>query len=178
VVGFAVAWALMNGYKVTWRLAGAALVVIVVVVAAFSIADLNAGDSQTHLGRAWQSAEQGGASMLWTIVERKAETNLRVLTRTNWSFILVGVLAFLGFMRWRPQGDFAAALDDNPHFSAAMAACLIGGLAAYFTEDSGIVIPALIMVYLAAGILYLMLDRIRTSSHLEEPAEDISVSSR
>jgi len=178
VVGFAVAWALMNGYKVSWKLAVGALVVIVAVVAAFSFVDLNAGESQTHLGRAWQSADQGGVRALWTIVERKAETNLRVLTHTNWSFVLVGVLAFLGFMRWRPQGDFAAALDDNPYFSAAMAACLIGGLAAYFTEDSGIVIPALIMVYLAAGILYLMLDRIRTSKHLENPAEEIQVSAR
>jgi len=81
-------------------------------------------------------------------------------------------------MRWRPQGDFAAALDENPYFSAAMAACLIGGLAAYFTEDSGIVIPALIMVYLAAGILYLMLDRLRTAHYLEDPAEEIHVSAR
>lgn len=178
VIGFAVAWALMNGYKVTWKLALAALVVIIGAVAAFSIADLSAGDSQTHLGRAWQSADQGGVRALWSIVERKAETNLRVLTHTNWSFILVGVLAFLGFMRWRPQGDFAAALDDNPHFSAAMAACLIGGLAAYFTEDSGIVIPALIMVYLAGGILYLMLDRIRTAEHLEHPADQVAVSAR
>ena len=178
VVGFAVAWALMNGFSVTWRLAVAALLIIVAMVAVFSLLDMSGGASQTHLGRAWESADQGGVSALWTIVARKAETNLRVLTHTNWSLVLIGVLAFLGFMRWRPQGDFAAALDENPYFSAAMAACLIGGLAAYFTEDSGIVIPALIMVYLAAGILYLMLDRLRSAHHLEDPAEDVQVSAR
>ncbi len=178
VIGYAVAWALMNGYRVSWKLMGIAVVIIVVLVGAFSMIDLSGGSSQTHLGRAWLSADQGGAGALWTIVERKAETNLRVLTRTNWSFVLIGVLAFLGFMRWRPQGDFAAALDDNPHFSAAVAACLIGGLAAYFTEDSGIVIPALIMVYLAGGILYLMLDRLRTEPHHGRGDGEVQVSGR
>lgn len=158
VVGFAVAWALMNGIRVSWRLVGLSVLVIVVLIAGFSAVDLVAGDgSQTHLGRAWTSAADGGVGELWLIVVRKAETNLRVLTRTNWSYLLVAVLAFLGFMRWRPQGDFAATLQANPHFSAAMAGCLVGGAAAYVTEDSGIVIPALIMLYVGAGILYLML---------------------
>lgn len=178
VVGFAVAWALMNGYRVTWKVMAGSLGLIVLFVAAFSFVDLGSSSSQTHLGRAWQSAEQSGIGALWTIVERKAETNIRVLTHTNWSFVLIGVLGFLGFMRWRPQGDFAAALDENPHFSGAMAACLIAGLAAYFTEDSGIVIPALIMVYLAGGILYLMLDRLRTSPTIHEAAGQDPVSAR
>lgn len=161
IVGFAVAWALMNGHRVSWRLAVVAVVLVVIAVAGFSVYDLAGGEgTQTHLGRAWQSAGEGGAGELWLIVVRKAETNLRVLTRTNWSFVLIGMLAFLGFMRWRPQGDFASALDESPHFSAAMAACLIGGLAAYFTEDSGIVIPALIVLYVGVGILYLMLSRL------------------
>ncbi len=161
VVGFAVAWALMNGVRFSWKLMALSVLVIVIVVAAFSLIDLSATDgAQTHLGRAWSSAASGGFGELWLIVVRKAETNMRVLTRTNWSYLLVAVLAFLGFMRWRPQGDFAATLDENPHFSAAMAASLVGGAVAYLTEDSGIVIPALIMLYVGAGILYLMLSRL------------------
>ncbi len=91
---------------------------------------------------------------------RKVETNLRVLTHTNWAYLLVAVLAVLAFMRWRPQGDFAAALEENPYFSDAMAACLVGGFVAYFTEDSGIVIPAMIMLYVGVGIVGLMLERL------------------
>lgn len=171
VVGFAVAWALMNGHRVSWKLATIALLAIVFLVGAFSLFDLfGSSGSQTHLGRAWESAGEGGAGELWLIVVRKAQTNLRVLTHTNWSFVLIGMLAFLGFMRWRPQGDFAATLDENPHFSAAMAACLLGGLAAYFTEDSGIVIPALIVLYVGAGILYLMLSRLKDTITAEETA--------
>ncbi|MDZ4180257.1 MAG: hypothetical protein U1E29_13675 [Coriobacteriia bacterium] len=157
-VTVAVGWSLLNKIRFDWRVATAVILVAALMIGAFSLIDLAADDgSQTHLGRAWASAGEGGLSELWLIVARKVSTNLRVLTRTNWSFLLLGVLAFLAFMRWRPQGDFATTLKDNPAFSAAMAACLWGGAAAYVTEDSGIVIPALMMLYVGAGILYLML---------------------
>jgi hypothetical protein len=161
VAAYAVAWALMNGYKLSWKLVAVGLLVVIALVAAFSVADLLGGDeSQTHLGRAWQSAGQGGLGELWLIVVRKVETNLRVLTHTNWAYVLIVVLAVLTFMRWRPQGDFADTLEENPYFSDAMAACLIGGFVAYFTEDSGIVIPAMIVLYVGVGVLGLMLARL------------------
>ncbi len=161
VVGFAAMWAIYNRIRLDWRIVVGAVAVMIVLVAAFSLIDLRADTgSQSHLARAWESMAEGGLSELWLIIVRKAETNVRVLTRTNWSWVLVAVLAFLAFMRWRPQGDFAATLEENPGYSAGMAACLIGGLVAYVTEDSGIVIPALIMVYVGVGILHLMLWRL------------------
>ena len=161
VAGFASMWLIYNRIKVDWRVVISTLLIMVVMIAGFSIFDMRADEgSQSHLARAWGSMAQGGVSELWLIVVRKAETNIRVLTRTNWSFLLIAVLAFLGFMRWRPQGDFAATLRENPGYSAGMAACLIGGAVAYVTEDSGIVIPALIMIYVGVGILHLMLSRL------------------
>jgi hypothetical protein len=162
IVAFVVAWAQMNGVRVGLKAVGVMFVLAVIAVAVFSFVDLSSDTGmQTHLGRAWGSAASGGVGELWLIVARKAETNLRVLTRTNWSYLLVAVLAFLSFMRWRPQGDFAATLDENPHFSAALSASLVGGFVAYLTEDSGIVIPALILLYGGTAILYLMLLRAR-----------------
>ncbi|MDP2182464.1 MAG: hypothetical protein Q8K99_07830 [Actinomycetota bacterium] len=161
VVAFGFAWSLMNRVRFGWRLALGVAAIVVALLVAFSLVDLSAGTgSQTHLARAWESARAGGVGELWLIVARKAETNMRVLTRTNWAYLLVAVLGFLGFMRWRPQGDFADTLAENPYFSAAMAACLVGGVAAYLTEDSGIVIPALMFLYVGVGILCLMLDRL------------------
>ncbi len=179
IIGFAVAWALMNGHRITWKVALAMLLAVVLVVGAFSAIDLaRSGSSETHLGRAWQSAEQGGVSQLWLIVVRKAQTNLRVLTHTNWSFVLIGMLVFLAFMRWRPQGDFADTLRVNPHFAAAISAGLVGGLVAYFTEDSGIVIPALIMLYVGVGILDRMLARVIALRSAEELSSEPGVSAR
>ncbi len=161
VVGFGAMWAIYNEIRIDWRVIVSALLIVAVLIAIFSFIDLRAEPGErSHLARAWESMSKGGISELWLIVVRKAETNIRVLTHTNWTYLLIAVLAFLGFMRWRPQGDFAATLEENPGFSAGMAGCLIGGLAAYVTEDSGIVLPALIVLYVGVGILHLMLARL------------------
>jgi len=160
VVGYGLAWMLMNGRRITWRTVAIMLVGVVLIIAAFAAIDLLGGGEQTHLGRSLSSAGQGGVGQLWTIAVRKAETNIRVFTRTNWSWVLVAVLAFLGFMRFRPQGDFADALAESPRYADAITVTLVAGALAFFTEDSGIVIPALIMLYTGAGIMWLMLVRV------------------
>ncbi|MDO9556795.1 MAG: hypothetical protein Q7J82_04360 [Coriobacteriia bacterium] len=165
-VAFGIAWLQMNGHRVTWKMAILGAISIALIVGVFSVYDLSvAGEGgQTHLARAWQSAEVGGAQALWTIVARKAETNMRVLRASNWSYLLFAILGFLAYMRWRPHGDFADALKRYPNFAIGMTAALWGSLVGYFTEDSGIVIPALVMLYVAGGILYLMLTDARTES--------------
>jgi len=159
-VGYGLAWMLMNGRRVTWRTVVIMLVGVVLLIGAFAAIDLLGGGEQTHLGRSLSSAEQGGVGELWTIAVRKAETNMRVFTRTNWSWVLIAVLAFLAFMRFRPKGDFADTLAENPRYADAITVTLVAGALAFFTEDSGIVIPALIMLYTGAGIMWLMLVRL------------------
>lgn len=160
VVGFGLAWVLMNGMHVSGKTILWLSVGMVAVIGAFAAIDMLGGDSQTHLARAIASAEQGGLVELWNIVARKAETNMRVLTHTNWAYILVATLAFLGFMRWRPQGEFAETLAQNPYFGDAITVSLVAGLVAYFSEDSGIVIPALEVFYVGVTIVWLMLSRL------------------
>ena len=154
---FGILWLGLNGRRMTagWFLLGVAIAVA--FVAAFSLYDLSDGATQTHLGRAWQSADAGGLEELWRIVVRKAETNWRVLRATNWSILMIAILAFLGYMRWRPHGIFAETLAAYPAFGVAVTAALWGSLVGYFTEDSGIVIPALVMLYITGSLLHLML---------------------
>lgn len=159
VVGFAAAWILMNDYRVTWKSVILMLVAVAAVIGLFAAIDLFGGGAQTHLARSLESAGKGGIGELWTIIERKAATNIRVLTRTNWAYILIATLGFLGVMRWRPQGDFAGTLRENHHFADAITVSLVAGLVAYFTEDSGIVIPALEVFYVGVALAGIMLSR-------------------
>ncbi len=161
-VGFAVGWFMLNGKRIwTWRNAATILVLVIVLVAGMASLDaLGGSDTQTHLGRAVSGAEGGsGAAGLWSMIVRKAETNVRVLGRTNWTWLLGVVLLLLGYMRWRPRGEFAAMLRANPAFAAALGAALFAGLVGYFTEDSGIIIPALIMLPVGVTAMYLMLSQ-------------------
>jgi hypothetical protein len=167
LAGFACAWMLMNGRRFD---VGSVLLIaglVVLAIGAFSAIDLLGGGQQTHLGRALASARQGGVSELWTIVARKAATNLRVLTSTNWTWILAATLAFLGFARFRRASGFARIADANPNFVAAVTATLVASVLALLTEDSGIVIPSLIMVYVGTGLAWLMLARLDDSDSKE-----------
>jgi hypothetical protein len=160
-VGFAVGWLMLNGKRVwTWRNAVVLVVLIAIVVAGLGAIDLLGGaGSGTHLGRAISNAGSGGGiASIVTIVARKAETNVRVMGRTNWTWLLVAVLVLLGYMRWRPRGEFAAMLRSHPAFSAILGAALFAGIAGNFTEDSGVIIPALILLPVGVTALYLMLD--------------------
>jgi hypothetical protein len=160
-VGFGAGWLMLNGRRVfTWRNAAVAVAVVLVAVAALTAADLVAGPgSSTHLGRAFEAARgEGGLASFVTLVARKAETNARVLGRTNWTWLLVAVLGLLGYMRWRPRGEFAAMLRERPAFSAVLGASLIAGVAGYLTEDSGIIVPALALLPVGVCALTLMLD--------------------
>lgn len=172
VVGFGLAWVLMNGNHVSWKLVFWLFVAVVVIIAGFAAIDMFGGGQQTHLARALTSAEKGGLGELWIIIARKAATNARVLTRTNWSYILVAMLAFLGFMRWRPQGDFASTLTRNPDFADAITVSLVAGMVAYFTEDSGIVIPALEVFYIGVALVWVMLTSVNGIQAAEEAGSD------
>lgn len=164
-VAFAILWMHLNGHRITWKSILGIVVVVGLFIVAFSAFDLLGGSGgQTHLGRAWESAGSGGIAELWRIVARKAETNWRVLRATNWSILMVAILAFLGYMRWRPQGVFAEALERYPAFAVAMTASLWGSLVGYFTEDSGIVIPALVMLFITGTLLHAMLSQVRSAA--------------
>ena len=51
-------------------------------------------------------------------------------------------------------------LRDHPAFSAAVAAALFSSVTGYLTEDSGIIIPALVLMPVCVAALYLMLARL------------------
>lgn len=161
-VGFLVGWLMLNGRRVwTWRNAVIVLALIVAIVAAFAVVDLMRGPSgETHLGRLVSDAQGGGGlAAVWTIVARKADTNIRVLGRTNWTWLLLAILLVLGYMRWRPRGEFATMLKSYPAYSAALGAALFAGVIGYMTEDSGIIIPALILLPVGMSAMHLMMSR-------------------
>lgn len=161
-VGFVLMWFLVNDKKITWKSVLLMFAIVVVVVGAFIGIDRFGSGAETHLARSINSAEAGGIAQLWDIVVRKAQTNLRVLTHTNLVWILLAVILFLALMRWRPSGEFAQTLKRNPMFAHGMTTILVTGFVAYFTEDSGVVLPALMVLYLGCGIVWIMLDMVNT----------------
>ena len=162
IVGFGVGWLLLSGHRVwTWRNAAIVVVLVAVIFAVFGLVDVLRGSgAQTHLGRLITDIAQSGLGSLWIILARKAVTNARVLGKTYWTWLALAVVGLLGYMRWRPRGEFATMLRAYPAFSAAVAGALFAGVTGYLTADSGIVVPALMLVPVGVAAHYLMIARL------------------
>jgi hypothetical protein len=176
-VGFAVLFLLANGRKVTWRSILLMLIAIVLIVGVFILIDRFGSRGETHLARAVGSAQAGGLTQLIDIVVRKVQTNLRVLTASLWGAVFVAVIGFLAFWRFRPTPELARTLEANPYFAAGMTALLVGGVAAFFTEDSGIVLPAIMVLYLGCALLWLMLERLGHPDEVDDLSLDTGIPS-
>ena len=155
--GFVVAWVLMNGRRLSWKTVVVAVLFVALLIGAFAAVDLLGHGEQTHLGRSLVTAGQGGIAQLWLIVARKAQTNARVLSHTDWSWLLIETLALLAVLRIGFRERFLRLFSENPQFARAMFAAAVTGVLAFFTEDSGIVIPSLVSLYVGVGLAWLML---------------------
>jgi len=97
------------------------------------------------------------------MIARKIAMNLRTFNYT-WAYILIAVIAYLVILGVRPTGDFAVVMQKNQAFRKAMISVLVTGIVAFCTEDSGIVMPSLMVIYLGSSIVWLMLGSVRGAS--------------
>ncbi|HEY3317210.1 MAG TPA: hypothetical protein VGK50_02135 [Coriobacteriia bacterium] len=155
-VAFALAWWGMRGRRVTLRTVAVVVLVIMAVIAVFAGFDLASG-ARTHLGRAIVSAQRGGLGGIWTLLARKAATNVRLSLQSGWTALGVVLLGALAYVRIRPRGMLGDLLIERPSFAAALTACLLAAGVSYFSEDSGLIVPVLLLLFPAVAVMYLML---------------------
>jgi len=169
-LGFIVFWLLINAKRFSVKTVAVMVAAVVVVVGAFVLVDLFAPGEGTHLGKLVLDMAQGGFGPFWTVATRKLVTNIRVFAYTNWAYIFVAVVAYLIVVSFRPTGDFAVMLGKNRAFHKALISVLITGIIAFCTEDSGIVLPSLMVIYLGTSIVWLMLEPLKGATREERSA--------
>jgi len=141
VPGFAVLGLQLTGRRVSWRAAVIIGASAVALVAAFALLDYSRPpDSRSHLGRFVAQVREGGAG---TIVRRKAEANVRLLTHSVLTLVVPIATAFLAFVLLKPWGGLRRALDRTPALRAGLVSVLVMGIVGFAANDSGVAVPAL-----------------------------------
>ncbi|MCU1461543.1 MAG: hypothetical protein JWO37_1618 [Acidimicrobiales bacterium] len=147
----------LSGRKLRWRavaLAAAATVAIVALAAGVDL--LRAPESRTHLGRFVADLFDGGSSPGRTTIARKMATNARVLTSSVWTMIIVVIAAFsLGLLAMRRRFNDLLP-PDSPHRVVVTAAFAVGILGS-LVNDSGVVVTALVFVFVGPYLTLLAL---------------------
>ncbi len=132
---------LATGRRMSWmRLAGllGAGVVVVGVIAFLDY--LRPATDRTHLGRFVDSLVSGDAA---SIIQRKMEANLSLLTTSVLTLMVPLVLVFLAFLVRRPSGLLPWTFVRVPTLRSGLFAVLVLGIVGALVNDSGVAIPAM-----------------------------------
>lgn len=164
---------------VAWNRRNLAIVSLV-GIAGFAVAvvlSLKLG-SGTHL----DTVTTGGWDGFVEIVRRKVETNLRVMRLTVWSW-MVPIAAFFVLLSLTTSGTWRERFRGAGDLRTGLLGLFVVGFLGGAVNDSGIVIPALALVYIGS---FLMLVQVRKpfeapevllpeeASPLIEPTEVVS----
>jgi hypothetical protein len=164
VPALAVCWFVLAGRRVSWPRVALLVIVAVVVVAGLAALDLRRAEAdRTHVGRFAQRVLDGDA---WMILERKVTANVHVMT--NPGVVLVTVLGVVAVtLAWRRSAPFAEVRGRVPGVRAALLGTAIGAVLGFGVNDSGIVVPGMMLAVLVPWFAHLAFALVPSSPSAE-----------
>jgi hypothetical protein len=149
VPAFGFTWLLLSDRRPTVKVMLVALVAAIAVLGLFLAIDLGRPpESQTHLARLFQDAQARGAQVIIDTVVRKATANLRVFRSTIWTYFVPPALLVMAYLLYRPSGRWERLAQTYPKLRSGFIGGLALALLGFAVNDSGIVIPAVILSFL------------------------------
>lgn len=163
VPGFTVTWMFLAGVRPNLRTIALALLGALAAVGLFLMIDLaRPSGSRTHLGRLFNDVQSRGYGILWDTIARKAEANLRVFRTSIYTLFVPPALGAMAWLLRRPVGQWHEMAARYPKLWQGMIAGLIVAVFGFATNDSGIVIPAVILSFLVptALLVHLLIGKV------------------
>ena len=158
----------MTGRRVSWRAVGLALGVGLAVVAVATVVDLQRPpESRTHLARLVGQVPDRGWAPVGQTLSRKLAGNLRTYG-SPWTWTVPVVAAYLLWMLAWARG-FSRLLPPGSALRAGAVAVLAAGFLGNVTNDSGVVVTALVFVYIGPFLTLLALEGEQGEAVLLEP---------
>lgn len=169
------AWMLL-GWKIRARTVIVGSFVTVVVVLAFGLLDLTRpAAAQTHLGRLLSDIGSNGLGAFETVVLRKLNANLSVLTSSIWTLMLPLVFAAVAFVIWWAPWRIRTIAERIPEERAAVAGLITAMVLGFALNDSGISVPGMMLAVVNAALINLLLrvdQDLPSRPHIGVPAQD------
>ena len=151
------AWMLL-GIRIKLRTAAIWGACTVAVVVTFGLVDMNRPAAQrSHLGRLFADIGDNGFEAFQTVVLRKLNANLSVLTSSVWTLMVPVVFAFVGLMFWWAPWRLRQIERRIPEERAALAGLLTAMVLGFALNDSGISVPGIMLGVANASLVHLLL---------------------
>lgn len=174
VPAFGLTMLVMAGRRLSWRaVAIAAVATVGLLAVAVGVDLLREPEARTHLGRFATDVGDDGSGTFVTTVVRKVSTNVRILGTSVWTWMLPIIAIFTIYLLvWERRWE--ALLPRGTALRAGAVGALTAGLLGFAVNDSGVIVTALVFVYIGPFLTLLALhhegDR-RMLHEAEPPAE-------
>ncbi|MGH3804931.1 MAG: hypothetical protein ACRDTD_33265, partial [Pseudonocardiaceae bacterium] len=143
VPAFVVLGLLITRTAATWpRLVLAGMVAVALVLLVGWVDYLRPDDAQTHFGRFFASLLDGSA---WSMIRRKVLANAEVLLLGPHTVLALVLVVLLVVAIFRPPPLLARAYATVPQLRPTLIATVVLGAAGFATNDSGVIIPSVVM---------------------------------
>ena len=162
VPALAITYMLVSGRRPSWRVVLLGALGAVVALGIFLAIDLSRPlDSRTHLGTFFTDVRDRGADVFFDTVSRKARTNFRVFRSTIWTYLVPPALGVIAYLLFRPRGSWQRLAAEYPRLRAGLIGGLVVAILGFLVNDSGIVVPAMILSILVpfALLTHLQMER-------------------
>ena len=153
---------LLAGRRPTKRIVALSVLGAIAFLGLFLIVDLvRPEESRTHLGRLFEDVRDRGGGVFFDVIERKVRTNLRIFRTTIWTYLVPFALGLLAYLVLKPTGGWHRLAVRFPKLRAGLIGGLVLGVLGFAVNDSGIVVPAMVLSFLVpmALVFHLSLDR-------------------
>jgi hypothetical protein len=155
---FGLTFYVMTRRRLTWRaVLGAGALALVVVVGATAFDLLRPPEARTHLGRLASSIGDHGDSVFLTTIARKLAVNVHVLTSSIWTWMLP-IIALITLYLLVLERRWNVLLPAGSALRAGAVGALAAGLLGFALNDSGVIVTALVFVYIGPFLTLLALD--------------------
>lgn len=148
---------LLSGRTVNVKRLVAIAVGTIVVISAFAAVDLTRPpEARTHLGRIASKVLDADSGGLATVLARKLNANISILTSSIWTWIIPVAILFFGFLVWRRTGLLRALEERLPGLRACLVGALVAGFLGFALNDSGVAVPAMMLAVVLPYVTYLV----------------------
>ena len=148
---------LLLGISIRRRTVVFAAIATVSAAAVATVLDLlRPAADRTHLGRLVEQIDAEGASAFTTVIRRKLSVNFESLAHSHWRPMVVIGLAFVLYVALSPPRLLRALVDRIPELRSAFIGFAILLVLGYALNDSGILVPGMMLAISNAALVYLL----------------------
>jgi hypothetical protein len=157
IPAYAIFLTMLFGIKVRWKTLVGVAVGAVAAVTVLGFIDLaRPTDERTHLGRFFEKIGAEGAGGFFTVIARKADSNISVLASSIWTLMLPAVFLFIAYLIWRAPGTLREVRQQIPEMRAGLVGVFVFGLLGFAVNDSGISIPGVMIGVVDSTLVFLV----------------------